>query len=58
MANVGGWDADGIMIRAAGVLGKYHAEQGHSPRFRWNTPAREKAYSEAYWAAKEKGPSR
>lgn len=48
----GSLDRDGIMIRAAAVLGDYHARQGFEPYLRrWNTHARSEAYRQSYWAA-------
>lgn len=51
MRQAGTWDADGIMIRAAAMLGQYHREQGWKPYLKWNTAARTQAYHTAYNAA-------
>jgi hypothetical protein len=48
----GSLDANGIMIRAAAVLGAHPAEQGWKPYMTWNTEARRRAYSDAYYNAK------
>lgn len=48
---LGTLDADGIMVRAAGIIGRHHARLGVRPDRRWFTHARQSAYLDAYRAA-------